>query len=133
MKTPPLEVVCALIINKNGQLLACRRGPHSSLPGKWEFPGGKIEIDETPEAALKREIHEELDISISIQTVLDTVTHHYPDFTIALSPFLCQIKDSQSPKCIEHAELRWINPSEANSLDWAEADLPIIEQYKKLL
>lgn len=133
METPPLEVVCALIINENGKLLACRRGPNTSLPGKWEFPGGKVEINETPESALKREIQEELEIFISIRATLDTVTHHYPHFTIALSPFLCQIIDSQPPKCIEHAEIRWVNLSELSSLEWAEADLPIIEQYKRLL
>ncbi|MGJ8656289.1 MAG: (deoxy)nucleoside triphosphate pyrophosphohydrolase [Akkermansiaceae bacterium] len=128
----PLEVVCALIIDNNGKFLACQRGTNTSLAGKWEFPGGKIELGESKESALKREILEELEVSISILRPLKTITHQYPDFKIALSPFLCQINGSEQPTPIEHAQIRWVDLAEAVTLDWAEADLPIIEQFKHL-
>lgn len=129
----PLEVVCALIIHENGKFLACQRGNQSTLPDKWEFPGGKIEPGESKEDALKRELWEELEVRISIQKPLDTVNHQYPDFDIALSPFICKITSPQPPKPLEHKEIRWVTFSEASCLDWADADLPIIEQYKILL
>lgn len=128
----PLDVVCALIVNNHGKLLACQRGSGKSLAGKWEFPGGKIEPGETAEDALKREISEELEVSISIISRMKTVMHRHPDFEIALSPFLCEITDSSIPNPTEHAEIRWIDLTEAALLDWAEADISIINQYKKL-
>ena len=135
----PLEVVCAVIVNSEGKFLACQRAssPETSLAGKWEFPGGKVEPGETQETALKREISEELEVSISNLRVLQMVSHRYPDsnsdFDIHLSPFLCQINNSSTPTAVEHQELRWVDTVEALELDWAEADLPIREQLKKLL
>jgi 8-oxo-dGTP diphosphatase len=126
----PLEVVCALIVNSAGKILACQRSSESSLAGKWEFPGGKIEPAESAQAALRREIIEELEVSISILRPLAIVKHRYPDFEIALSPFLCEIIGSEVPNAVEHSQIRWVNLDEANELDWAEADIPIIQQYK---
>lgn len=125
-----LVVVCAVIVNTDGKFLACQRGASTSLPGKWEFPGGKIEPGESAEEALKREILEELEVNISILTPLEIVKHRYPEFEITLIPFLCKIINSGTPKPLEHSQIQWINLVEANDLDWAEADLPIIQQYK---
>ena len=127
----PLEVVCALIVNNAGKILACQRSAETSLAGKWEFPGGKIEPSESAEAALRREILEELEVSISILKPLAIVRHRYPDFEIALSPFLCVINGSELPNALEHSQIRWVNIAEANELEWADADLPILKQYKK--
>ena len=129
----PLEVVCALIVNRDGRILACQRGVETSLAGKWEFPGGKIEPDESAEAALRREISEELEVSISILRPLEIVNHRYPSFEITLSPFLCEISASEVPNAVEHSQIRWVNLAQANELDWAEADIPILEQFKNSL
>ena len=131
----PLEVVCAVIVNHDGELLCCQRNSASSLAGKWEFPGGKIELNESAEEALKREIIEELEVRISILKPLEIVKHHYKnlDFEIALSPYLCEIESSATPKAIEHAQLRWVHPANADELDWADADMKILHQYKNSL
>jgi 8-oxo-dGTP diphosphatase len=131
----PLDVVCAIIVNSDGKLLACRRSSRSSLPGKWEFPGGKIELGESAETALKREISEELEVSISILKPLKAVNHLYPnfDFEIALSPFLCEINDSEIPNAVVHSQIRWVNITQAMELNWADADLRIIKQYENSL
>ncbi len=127
----PHEVVCALIVNSKRKILACQRSPERSLAGKWEFPGGKIEPGESAEVALKREILEELEVTISILKPLPVVKHKYPDIEIALSPFLCEIIGSEAPNAIEHSQIRWVNLAEADEIDWAEADIPILKQYKK--
>lgn len=127
-----LEVVCAVIVNNVGKLLACKRGSEKHLAGKWEFPGGKVEQHETPEDALKREISEELEVDISILDRMETVSHNYEDIEIALTPFLCEIIDSSDPIPLEHADIRWVHTSEAPYLDWAAADISILDQYKNL-
>ncbi|MFT5904893.1 MAG: phosphoserine phosphatase [Cryomorphaceae bacterium] len=129
----PLEVVCALIVNSDGKFLACQRSSETSLAGKWEFPGGKIEPGESAQAALTREILEELEVNISILRPLSIVMHRYPGFEIALSPFLCEINDSEVPNALEHSQIRWVNLAESIDLEWSEADIPIIQQYEKLI
>lgn len=126
-----LEVVCALIVNQDGKLLACKRSAKQSHPGKWEFPGGKIEAHETKEQAIIREILEELQIHITPTKQLGSVTHQYPEFHISLSPFLCEISPEVTPDPTEHEELSWLDPLKILplDLDWAEADIPILQQY----
>ncbi len=129
----PLEVVCAVIINQEKCLLACQRNSASSLAEKWEFPGGKIEPGESPETALKREILEELGVSISMISPLKTVIHQYAhlDFEILLIPYLCEINSAEIPQALEHAQISWINPKNAFQLDWADADQKILLEYQK--
>jgi len=126
-----IDVVCALILDDRKQLLACKRGPNQSNPDKWEFPGGKIEANETKENALIREIREELQVTIKVISPLPPVTYTYPDFTISLYPFLSVLPVHDEISLAEHSELRWINPKESSPLDmeWAEADIPILNQY----
>lgn len=128
-----LDVVCAIIVNDHGQILACQRSQQSSSPGKWEFPGGKIELGETTQTALKREILEELGAQIIIQRALNVVNHSYSDFKIALYPFICQIKGSKAPTPIEHSQIRWINHTDTHLLDWSEADITVLENYQQQL
>jgi 8-oxo-dGTP diphosphatase len=126
---PPLLVVCALI-ERAGCVLMAQRPAHKHLGGKWEFPGGKIEPGETPEAALHRELQEELGVTIDIIRALSPHTHAYPTVTIQLIPFVVRLKGSSGePQTHEHAALRWVPGAELLSLDLPEADLPIIADY----
>lgn len=124
--TPPrIHVACAIIQN-NGLILATQRSAAMSLPLKWEFPGGKLEAGETPQECLLRELWEELGISVRVGQELEPLTHNYERFSVTLYPFLCdQIKGELVLH--EHAAARWLPVHELPLLDWAEADLPLIE------
>ena len=125
----PLPVVCALI-EKDGCLLMAQRPAHKHLGGKWEFPGGKIEPGETAKAALHRELHEELGVTITLVRPLPPHTHAYATVTVQLIPFVVRLTpDSGDPQTHEHAALRWVPAGELTSLDLPEADLPIIADY----
>ena len=126
-KSPSLRVVCAVLQHPDGRILAALRPPGRSLANKWEFPGGKIEPDESPSEAIVREISEEMGVIIRPTKELTSVWHVYPDFEIELVPFLCEIISGELT-AREHAALRWVNRSEASDLDWAAADIPILEE-----
>ncbi|WP_291320619.1 (deoxy)nucleoside triphosphate pyrophosphohydrolase [Desulfonatronospira sp.] len=127
---PHIHVTCA-IIERNGLVLAARRSAFMQMPLKWEFPGGKIRAGEDPGECLKREIREELTLEIDIADALSPATHHYPDFIVTLYPFICKAKTSGF-KLTEHAEAAWFPPGELTGLDWAEADLPVLDAYLSL-
>lgn len=122
-----LHVACALI-EREGLLLAAQRSAVMTLPLKWEFPGGKIEVGESPEACLHRELREELEVSIVIGRALLSHTHHYPDFTVTLYPFVCQLA-TIGIVLREHEAIQWLAPGDLLALDWAEADLPVLKDY----
>jgi 8-oxo-dGTP diphosphatase len=122
-----IHVACA-IIEKNGKVLATQRSAAMSMPLKWEFPGGKIEVGESPQECLRRELIEELGIRVRARKSLPTHTHDYPMFTITLYPFLCLIESGEIV-CHEHNAIAWLPPKELNTLDWAQADLPVIDSY----
>ena len=121
-----INVVCGVIRDKQGRLLVCRRPEGKALAGEWEFPGGKVELDEPPEQALRRELSEELACEIDVGKALPEVEHQYPGFSIRLLPFLCSLKSGE-PIALEHSEIRWITPDQCSSLDWSEADVSIWE------
>lgn len=122
-----LNVACA-IIERSDLVLATQRSAAMTLPLKWEFPGGKIDPGETPDECLRREIMEELGVRVCVGRMLATATHNYPDFAVTLHPFVCTI-DAGEIVLHEHVALAWLPPEELLSLDWAEADLPIIREY----
>lgn len=126
-----LEVSCAVILRSDGMVLAALRGPAMRLPGLWEFPGGKIEPGESSDAALVREIREELGVTIRARRSLPPVDHQYPDFSIRLYPWICEITDGV-PEPVEHAEIRWLDAAALPALDWAPADLPVLESLLEL-
>ena len=123
-----IDVACAIIVNLSGQVLVTQRSAAMKLPLKWEFPGGKVESDETPEDCLTREIREELSIAINIISELPSNQHCYPDFSINLIPFICEIKYG-TIKLHEHLKYLWLPANDLLDLDWAEADLPIVKNY----
>lgn len=128
LKTP-LLVVCALI-ERDGCVLMAQRPAHKHLGGKWEFPGGKIEPGETAEAALHRELREELGSTVDILRPLAPHTHAYTAVTVQLIPFVVRLTaGSDEPQTHEHAALRWVPAAELIELDLPEADLPIIADY----
>lgn len=122
-----IHVTCA-IIERDGQVLATQRSSAMSLPNKWEFPGGKIDPNETREDCLCRELKEELAIEIAIVRPLTPNTHDYPAFRITLYPFICTIR-SGDIHLHEHAAHRWLLPQQLRELDWAAADMPIVDEY----
>ena len=124
-----IEVVAA-IIKKNNRILCTQRGDDGRfLALKWEFPGGKIEAGESHQEALKREIFEELKLNIAVNDYLMTVEHQYPFFHLTMHAYYCTTMDD-SIVLEEHHQYQWLLPSELTSLDWAEADLPIVNRLK---
>jgi 8-oxo-dGTP diphosphatase len=129
MEIKIIPVVCA-IIEQDGLILCALRSEQMSLPGKWEFPGGKLELNELPEDALIREIKEELNVSIEITESLTISDYSYvPEKVIRLIPFRCVIQNNEIPIAAEHAELRWVKKEDLLNLNWAEADVPIVKNY----
>lgn len=125
-----LHVTCA-IIEHYDQILICQRSATMKLPLKWEFPGGKIEADESKANCLRREIREELALEIEVGTELTIVTHHYTNFSISLYPFVCTLLGGEL-LLAEHAQAIWVAKEELSNYDWAAADVPIVNEYLSL-
>jgi len=98
------------------------------LPLKWEFPGGKIEKNERPEACLKREIKEELGVEIEVLQQLPSNFHIYSNLKLELIPFRCSLQTFEI-ELLEHSQIRWLLIEKLQDLDWAEADVPIVNHY----
>lgn len=127
---PPLPVVCALI-ERAGRVLLARRPVHKHLALKWEFPGGKVDGGETPEAALHREIKEELGCTIVLGRPLPRFIHIYDHTTIEMIPFVCRLAPgSPKPHPTEHVAIAWARPAELDTYDLAAADLPVVQAYR---
>ena len=123
-----VKVVAAIIIN-NGKVFATQRG-YGEFKDGWEFPGEKIEIGETPEQALVREIQEELDTQINVNEKIDTVEYDYPNFHLSMDCFICNIiKGDLILK--EHEAAKWLSKDELYSVDWLPADKDLIEKIKE--
>jgi len=127
MKTSrTVPVVCALIEDAAGRVLVARRPAHKHLGGLWEFPGGKIEPGEKPEAALRREIREELGCEIEVGEALAPVRHDYPEVSIELRPFVARLAaGGPAPQPHEHEELRWVTKEDMLGLPMPAADIPV--------
>ena len=128
LKKKEVEVAAA-IIEHNGKILCVQRGENKLdyISKKYEFPGGKIEDGETKIQTVVREIQEELHMDISANKEFLTVRHEYPDFFLTMHSFLCSCIDP-SLHLTEHIDYKWLSTSELNSLDWAAADIPIMEK-----
>ena len=119
-----INVVGAVIV-RDGDVLCAQRGSGGSLPGLWEFPGGKIEPGETARAALEREIVEELECVVKVGERLTTTTYAYDFGDVTLTTFWCEMV-SGAPRLTEHADVIWLAPSELEKLEWAPADIPAV-------
>jgi 8-oxo-dGTP diphosphatase len=123
-----ITVVAAIIIHNNKYLCLQRNfSKYPYISYKYEFPGGKIEAGETMIDALKREIMEELNIQIEILEEFLKVEHKYPDFEIIMNSFLCK-KLTNDLILKEHIDSKWLNRNELSGLDWAGADIPIVNK-----
>ncbi len=127
MEKPVIQVVGAAIINEKGEVLCAQRG-YGSLIGKWEFPGGKVEKGESDQEALAREIREELNINVEVEELIDENYNEYSDKNINLKVYKCKYISGEINDT-EHQALGWKKPIEMETLDWAEADQPIVETY----
>jgi len=128
-----LEVVAAVIIN-NGEILCMQRnlGKYEYVSYKYEFPGGKLEIGESQIQALMRELSEEMNLNIIINQddFFMTVEHTYPDFSITMHSYICHV-DNRTFTRNEHISHTWLKAESLATLDWAAADLPIVEKLKE--
>lgn len=125
-----INVTCAIIL-KDEKILVAQRSKKMKLPLKWEFPGGKLEFNESEIDCIKREIKEEININIEVLQKLSNNTHDYDTFKINLIPFFVEYISGEI-KLAEHKDYKLLNRSELLNLDWAEADLPIVEEFLKL-
>lgn len=117
-------VVAAIIQDGLGNFLCAKRGDWKSLPGKWEFPGGKAEQDENLTDALRREIYEELGIEVEVLREF----HRNKFEEIELVSFVCILKNEKPTHSTDHSELRWVSEKDLPDLDWAEADKPVVKK-----
>lgn len=125
-----IKVVAAIMIH-NGRVFATQRG-YGEFKDGWEFPGGKVEPEETPQEALVREIKEELNSVIEVGELLDTVEYDYPEFHLSMDCFICKVKAGEL-ELKEHADARWLTTETLDSVDWLPADLGLIQKIKKYI
>lgn len=120
------------LIQKDGKVLLGKRPTGNSLAGQWEFPGGKIELGETPEEALKRELREELDIHAEVGALRLATTHSYGDKAVLLLFFDVHFWKNEPKKC-HHSDLMWVDPSELDGLDIPQANRKMLPQILAVL
>ncbi len=118
-------VVAAAVIRRGEKIFCACRGGNGPLAHKWEFPGGKLESAENGEQAVVREIREELSCTIAVDSYLMTVEHDYPTFHITMHAYACHLVDGE-PVIGEHTDSKWLTVSELPTLQWANADIPIV-------
>ena len=133
MKT--IRVVAAIIkaINEKGEpiIFATQRG-YGDFKGGWEFPGGKIEVGETPQEALVREIREELDTEIVVGELIETIEYDYPTFHLSMDCFWAEIVSGELV-LKEHEAAKWLTKDELGTVEWLPADVTLVEKIKKAI
>ncbi|WP_186579759.1 (deoxy)nucleoside triphosphate pyrophosphohydrolase [Aquibacillus kalidii] len=122
-----VKVVAAIIENEKNEILCALRSPDMAIPNMWEFPGGKVEEGEDIHAALVREIKEEMGCKIKTGKLLNENVHEYETFIINLIAIKAKVVEG-SPVKSEHSQLIWLKRENLNSLKWAPADIPAVEQ-----
>ena len=125
-----VRVVAAIII-EGDKVFATQRG-YGDFKGGWEFPGGKIELNETPQEALVREIREELETEIEVGELLHTVEYDYSSFHLSMDCFICKIK-SGDLVLKEHEAAKWLTKETLDSVEWLPADLGLVSMIGEWL
>lgn len=120
-------LVAAGVLERDGKILAARRKKGSHLEGHWEFPGGKVEPDESPEDCLVRELAEEIGVRVEPREILEVVFHRYPEKSVLLLFYRCDLLEGE-PEAIECDEVRWVAFADLPALDWAPADVPFVRR-----
>lgn len=123
--------VVAAVIRNGDKIFATARG-YGDYKGQWEFPGGKIESDETPQQALIREIKEELDTDIEVGSLIGTIEYDYPKFHLSMECFWCKIISSGFV-LKEAQEARWLTKDTLYDVTWLPADMIILENVRRQL
>lgn len=122
-----IKVVGAIIENEYDEVLCALRSPQMTIPNRWEFPGGKVEKGESLQVAIEREILEELDCRVEAGEVFNNNTHEYDDFIVNLICIKCKVVEG-IPSSNEHSELVWFRRENLDSLKWAPADIPAVNE-----
>lgn len=121
--------VTAAILVKDHKIIIAKRGPNDRLAKKWEFPGGKVENNETPEQCLKREIKEEFDIDVSVGKYLGSSIYHYDHISIELLAYRAYWENGQI-HLKDHDDFKWVSLEQLAEFDFAPADLVFVEKLK---
>ena len=124
-----IEVVAAIIHDDQRRIFATQRG-YGEWKDWWEFPGGKMEVGETPEEALKREIWEELETRIVVEKFVETVEWDYPQFHLTMHCYLCHV-ESGHLELKEHEAAKWLSKDELESVNWLPADWEVVRKLEK--
>lgn len=130
MKT--VRVVAAVIcdsIEEKKKIFSTARG-YGDLKGGWEFPGGKIEENETAKEAVIREIHEELGATVRVGDMIDTIEYDYPTFHLSMDCFWCEVVSGEL-KLLEAEDAKWLTKDELDSVDWLPADITLIDKIRR--
>lgn len=127
-----MKEVTAAIILKDGKVLIAQREDNDKLAGKWEFPGGKIEVGETPRECLKREINEELGVEVEVLEPFGESIYEYENGIIKLIAFWCRWTVGEFSNRV-HSQIHWVYPAELDRYEFAPADVPLVEKLKRFL
>lgn len=122
-----VHVVGAIIENEKGEIFCALRNPKMILGNYWEFPGGKIEVGETPGQALVREIQEEFNCTIQVGEKVEDTVFEYENVIVRLETFKAKLVDGQ-PTALEHAATKWVTRDELANLHFAPADIPAVDK-----
>ena len=127
-----IRVGAAAIFDAKGRVLCCKRDGSSSHPGKWEFPGGKVELDEELSECIVRELDEELNLDVIPVREIISVEHSYGHRDVSIHLWHCTLSgESQSLELRCHSKVMWLHTDEMGSVDWLEADLAIVDFLQK--
>jgi len=125
-----IKNVAAAVCIHEGKILIAQRPKGDPLAGQWEFPGGSLEQGETPEDCLQRELREELDLDITVGSLMGVHLHHYPHASVRLHVYLASWKGGQ-PNCKAHEACRWVTTQELHQFEFSQADRPFVKRLQE--